>query len=190
MNTSEDIPTVEPLEITKGSTVRWNKTISHYKADDGWVLTYAFRGDVVLNVTGVPDGANHSITLSVTETSKLNAGSYWWQSYATKGSERFDVDSGTLQVLVDFAVLLGGSYDGRTHEKKVLDALKATLEGRSTTLDQEVRVNGKQVKFYDMSEILVLYDRFRAYVASQENEERIKNGQGSSSNVFVRFSRG
>lgn len=189
LNTATDIPSTEPLKITKGSTVKWSKTLSHYPADDGWVLTYAFRGGVVLDVAAIADGSDHSVTLSATATGALAAGAYWWQSYATKGSERFDVEAGSLQVIADLASLQGGVYDGRTHEKKVLDSLQATLEGRASTLDREVKINGREVKFYEMTDILVFYDKYKALVAQQDNQERVNRGEKSSSNVYMRFGR-
>lgn len=189
LHTPQDIPEVEPLDITAGSTVKWKKTLSHYKASDGWTLTYAIRGATILDITASADGADHSVTLSATQTGALKSGTYWWNAYASKGVERFDVGTGTFTVKANLASLLGGAYDGRSHVKKVLDAIEATLEGRASTLDKETEINGVRVEFYSATELLLLYDRYKAMYSKEVNAERIARGNKSRGIIYTRFIR-
>lgn len=187
MHTSSDIQSIEPTEIIKGSTVKWNKTLEHYKADDGWALTYAIRGGSVLDITATASGSDHSIILSTAQTTALLAGNYWWQSYATKGSERFDVASGQINVKSNLAFQQSGSYDGRSHVKKTLDAIEATLEGRATTADSEIVINGRSAKYWGAPDLLVFRDRYKSEYIREVRAEKIKIGMNSGANIHVRF---
>jgi len=187
LHTATDIPNIEPTEIIKGSTVKWNKSLSHYSATDGWTLTYAIRGVSVLDITAIANGADHSIVLSATQTAALYEGDHWWQSYATKGAERFDVGSGQINVKNDLAFIQAGQYDGRSHVKKVLDAIEATLEGRASTADLKVQINGRSVEHWTPEQLVFLHDKYRGHYAQEINANRISNGMRTKSKVYTRF---
>ena len=121
-----DIATTEPTIITAGSTIQWTKNLSDYKPEDGWVLSYRFFS-VSQNkeVTATDNGdSTHLAVISATASGGYTSGDYNWQAFVTKGSERFDVGCGELHV----NAYPTGAVEGRSHVKRTLDAIEATIE--------------------------------------------------------------
>lgn len=187
--------TTEPEKITAGDLVAWKREASGLsiptgevpKASAGWALTYALvKSGTRIQITASASGDDHLVTLAATTTAGYTVGVYQWQAYVTKTTERYLVDSGTIEILANFAAATSG-YDGRSHARKVLDALKAKIESRATKDQEQMLVGGQVVGQMPIHRLLEFYDRFKAEVASEEAAERVANGMGSGRNIYVRF---
>jgi len=185
---ADDIPTTEPYKITAGETVKWTKDLSDYKPDDGWTLKYFLvRSGSQKSITATDNGdGTHLVTIAATDSAGYDTGIYHWQARVEKGSEKYNVDSGTLEVLPEFAAKSSG-YDDRTHVKKVLDAIEAVIEGRASKDEMGYTIAGRRLDRTPIADLLVLRDKYMGEYQNELIAERIANGDSSARKVKVRF---
>lgn len=183
-----DIPTTEPAVLNVGDTWKWTKTLANYPASD-WTLTYTFKSSAGgFTFDASADGDAYSITVAKDATAGYSAGFYSWVASVTDGSERYIVDSGTCTLNPDYlAGTATAAYDGRTHARKVLDAIEAVIEGRATVDQQEYEIAGRRLKRMAIAELLKLRQHYKAEVAAQLNAEKIRNGTGTGRRIQFRL---
>lgn len=180
-------PTTEPTQFYKGDSVSWEKSLAHYPASE-WALVYYLRGATVLDVTCTADGDTHVATISAAASDALTAGTYWWQAIATKDSDVKTVGNGKIEVLASLSDIATGTHDGRSHVKKVLDALEAVLENKATLDQTSYSIQGRSLSRMSPDEILKWYDRYKKLYADELRKEQLANGiQAKSSKIQVRF---
>jgi len=182
-------PTIEPTAFTAGDTVTWEKTLDCYKASEGWVLTYAIRNqNNTINLTATADGDKHNVSLTAVTTAGYTAGTYWWQSYATKASERKTVDSGELVICENLAV--SAAFDGRSHAAKVFEALKAVMESKATADQLSYSIAGRSITKLSPEELLKWLNFYKRQVRNEENAEKLRKGIKDNTGVVkVRFTK-
>ena len=196
--TTPAIPTTEPTEITAGSTVKWKKTLSNYKPDDGWSLAYYYRGaGAGLDVEGedlvVADGSSFLITIpayaddDAPATSNLSAGSYFWQSWVSneETGEEYQVGEGRLTVKANLLNSdVSEAFDGRTDAEVRLDAVRVALGKAVAKNAQEYQIAGRMKREHSLTELMGLEKN----LVQQVNSERAQSG-GSPfmRNIEVRF---
>ena len=191
-----DIPTTEPEKITAGDYVTWKKKSgdcvnpsgTELKASDSWTLTYALVKDgKQITITANASGDDFMVTLAAATTAAYKPGFYHWQAYCTGGSsERYMVDSGTIEILPNLADESTG-YDNRSHVKKVLDAIEATVQNRASSDQAGMVVGGEVVGHIPLHRLLELKRTYEGYYRDEVRTERLANGQGHESNIYVRF---
>ena len=185
-----EIPTVEPSEFVAGDFIHWRKAENSDRSiADGWVLSYAIvAAGKNIDIQCTDNGDNtHLATIAVAESKTLPSGTYNWQSYVTKGDERYFVDDGVVKILVNFADVDGG-YDGRSYWRITLENIEAVLQKRASRDQSSYTVNGRQLSRTPVADLILLYDKAKANVAAEERAEDQKNGIGGSNNILVRFS--
>ena len=182
-----EIPTTEPTEVTAGDTVQWGiQNLPDYPAGDDWVLSYIFRNSQGgFSIEADADGDNYSIDVSAEDTAAWEAGDYSFQAYVTKDGERKTVRSGVMTVKQNFAT--ADTHDGRSHAKRTLDAIEATIEGRASVDQESYTIMGRQLKRTPMADLLKLRDRYAAIYNAEKNAEDAKNGKGGKNKIKVRF---
>ena len=183
------IATTEPTQFTAGDTVKWKIENSDYPADNGWVLTYAFRSaERSFDVTSSATGADHSVTITPTTSATFTTDTdtdYVWQSYMTKAEERYQVDSGSLKVKYNLAG--STAFDGRTHTKKVLNALESLLEGKATKDQQSYSIGNRSLSRMSPAELLEWRSYYMNLYNSEVQAEAINNGLGHKGRILVRL---
>ena len=184
------IPTVEPDKIYQGDSVSWEKSLDDYPASDGWTLRYAIQGPTNVGVVNsTPTGADHLISISKSTTAAWTAGQYWYQAYVEKASERVTLYKGQFELIKSLDTGISGAYDGKTHYQTVLEALKATLEGKATRDQLSYSIRGRSLSRMSMQEIT---DAIATYQRLVNKEQRdLKRAQGiavKSNKVRTRFS--
>jgi hypothetical protein len=83
-----------------------------------------------------------------------------------------------------------GAFDGRTQAQKDLDAVKAAI--RSIVAGgavSEYKIGSRNLKRYDLSELLELESRLKSIVAKENKAKLIASGLGDPHNLYVRFNR-
>lgn len=181
-----EIPTIEPSQFTVGDTVKWKKTLDCFKASDSWVLTYSLRNATnTINLTATASGDDHLISLTAVTTAAYTAGEYWYQAYVTKGAERYQVETGSIVIKENLAA--SATFDGRSHVKKVLDALEATILGKASKDQLSYSIQGRSLSRMSASEVIEWRDKYKAEYQQELREERIAKGLGNNSIVKVRF---
>lgn len=181
------IPTVEPLEITAGDYVQWQKKLSDYLATDGWVLSYAFiNASAKFSANSTASGSDHLITLAAATTGSYASGIYKWQSYVTNGSQRITIDGGEVVVKPNFATAT--TYDSRSDAKKTLDAIEAEILARAEGgMTVEYTIGDRSLKKSSVSELIVLRDKYRSIYLSEQNKEKMAKGLGRTNRILTRF---
>jgi hypothetical protein len=177
--------TIEPSSFTKGDSVSWIKSLSEYPASE-WTLAYAIRGAVSLNITAAAHGNEYDVAISATQSNTLTAGTYWWQAVVTKGAERITVDNGQFIVTPSLQDANAG-YDGRSHVKKVLDALEAIIEKRATLDQQSYAIAGRSLSRMTIEEIFIFRDKYKKLYAAELKELDAAKGLGRGNKVQIRF---
>lgn len=176
----------EPKTITAGDTLSWTESLDDYLASAGWVLSYALiLAGGPKTITATASGGDHAVSVSAATTAAWAAGTYAWQSYVTKGSERHTVATGTMQVRPNFAAAT--AYDSRSTAQQTLDAIEATILGKASSDQQTMIVGGIHLVKYPVGDLLALRDRYAAIVQQERRAARIAEGMGSGGQVLVRF---
>jgi len=189
-----------PSEIRAGDTVKWkdNSTtevfggeLKEFKSDE-WTLKYYLRfnkGNEAHTSTGSVSGTGWEFTISASETTGFDSGTWYWQAVATKASEALTLGYGSL-VVEDSLVYTSGpaAYDGRTQAKQDLEAIQLAIrtlvKGGAV---QEYKIGNRNLKRYDLADLIQLEARYKAEVKREEQAELMANGLGNPRNMFVRF---
>lgn len=180
------IPSNEPDIITKGDSTSWTKSFPNYKASDGWVLTYYFRGAATLDKAATADGDDHLVELTTANTDTLTAGDYAWAAKVAKGSEVITVETGQLTVLNDLADESTG-YETRPYVKRVLDSIEALMLGKTTQDASSYSIQGRSLTRYSFEELETLRDKYQRLWNSYLKKQKRKSGQSTSRKIKVRF---
>ena len=182
-----DPATKEPDAAREGDTIKWEKDLADYSAADSWVLKYAFRGNSsTIDITAAASGKKHLISITAATSADYSSGVYDVLGWVEKGSERYTVYSGTIEILADLEAA-GSSYDGRTHVKKTLDAIEAVLENRATKEILESSIEGVAIKRIPHEELMAMRGRYLAWYKEELAAENIKLGMGTGRTILTRF---
>lgn len=183
MSAMSIIPTIEPSTATAGDTIQWSKSLPDYPASAGWVLKYALRGVVgTLDITATVSGPSYLATGVMPAV----AGDCTLQGFVTNGSEKHTIYIGTIKLTPDISAL-AGTYDGRSHAKRVLDAIEAVIEGRAGKGDQELTIDGTRLVKMSAEQLKLLRTYYRNEYTAEQRAENVRNGRGSGRKVVVRF---
>ena len=148
-----DVPTTEPTEVVAGDTLTWRRSLADYPASAGWVLSYALvnaAGQIAISASA--DGDDHLVSVAAATSAAYPVGTYAWQAYVTKTTERYLVDSGRLTVLPNLAAQVGG-YDNRSWAQKTVDAIEQWMATRSPQV-AEYQINGRAMKYWEDAKLL------------------------------------
>lgn len=179
------IPEVEPKQIRKGDTTKWNKILSDYLADDGWALTYKLVNQTDnIDITAVADGSKHTIVLTAAITAAYITGTYTWIGHVTKALERYTIGNGSMIVQPDLAAINSEGIDLRTNAQQVLDLLnKAMLDHGAQAYTQAYSIAGRQMTFRSLSDFM----SYRSKVQAEVNAERLLSGAKPENKILVRL---
>lgn len=182
----DNIPTVEPSVITEGDTVKWRKALPAYPAPT-WTLNYALvnsGGQITFSSTA--DDEAHLVSVAPATTGTWSPGSYAWQAYVTDGTDRFTVGQGYIEIRKNFASFALGD-DARSHPRKVLDALRLTMEGKASSDQLAMSIRGRSISRMGAAELIKWLDYYEKQVAREEQEERSRRGLGSRRRISYRI---
>lgn len=136
-----------PSKITAGTSVSWLVVLPAFPASSGWTLTYTLVSpSAQVQVTSTPSGVDHLFEIPLADSADWSPGKYSWQSHVSNGTERYQVDAGTVDIVGDYAGATTGT-DTRTWLDKAIEALQAAIAGRAsaTQLTQSLP-NGLQIQ--------------------------------------------
>ncbi|MCC8368785.1 MAG: hypothetical protein LN573_01705 [Rickettsia endosymbiont of Oxypoda opaca] len=180
------LSTSEALSFTVGETVQWQKELINYPTKDGWQLVYCCRNFAYsFEVKAEVQKDHYVIRLSSEETSKYKPAIYWWQSRIIKENEQYIVENGEFVIKPNLALL--DSYDGRSHVKKVLDALEATILGKASRDQLSYSISGRSLSRLSPTELLKWRDTYKAEYARNLQEEQLSKGLSGHNLIKIRF---
>ncbi|AGY57137.1 hypothetical protein GKIL_0891 [Gloeobacter kilaueensis JS1] len=177
-----------PNPINQGSTYTWLDSLVDYPANQGWVLTYYFRGGgSALNLPAIASGADFQSSLTSAQTAGLAAGQIYWQAKVQQGSQIVTVGSGAITVILDLAAA-PPTYDGQTPAQAQLAAAEAAIQRRLSGQDvEEYTVEGRSLRRMSLMSLIDLRDRLRLEVERESAADSIANGQGDPRVLGVMF---
>ena len=186
-----------PSEIRAGDTVKWRDdsttdVFGNEIQSDEWALTYYLRfnhGHEGHTSVGSIFGSGWEFTISATDSAEFDAGDWYWQAIATKDAEKITLGYGSLTVEPSLSYTGNpAAYDGRTQAKKDLEAVQASIRALlAGGAVQEYKIGNRNLKRYDLADLIQLEGRLKAEVKREEQAELMANGLGNPRNMFVRF---
>jgi hypothetical protein len=182
-----DTPTNEPLELRAGDTWEWRREdLADYPAPT-WLLSYYFkRHDANFNFNAAADGIAHAVSVPAATSAGFAPGLYSWFAFVVSGAERFEVDRGDVNVLPNLGV--AGNLDNRSHARKVLDAIRALIEGRASLDQKSYTIGNRSLERIPIPELLQLRSVYEAEVMAEERAAALDSGQAlPSRKIQVRF---
>ena len=185
---AKTIPSIEPLAFTAGDTIAWLKSLADFSAADGWVLNYRFiNASNKFDVVGSASGADHAININAATSAAYVAGIYSWQSYVTKGAERYTVATGSVEIMADLAAKASG-FDTRSPAQKCLDLLNIAFASYGNkAYTQEYEIAGRRMKFNTPGDFLAFRSKVQQEVNREINANKIKNGLSVRNKSTVGF---
>lgn len=185
------VPEIEPLELTAGDRAQWKRTdLDDFPADE-WTLTYYLRSNQAggqIDITAVADGTDFEVDESTTNTAAYTPGVYYWSAFVSKAGDRKLVGQGRL-VIKENPSDISYPVDRRTHARRTLEAIEATIEGRATTDQQRYvfQAVGRSVDRVPIADLLKFRDYYAGLVATEDEQAAIERGESPGRNIFIRF---
>lgn len=192
-----------PPSITSGVDAVWTdaETVDVFGESVTSVthtLVYYFRLNTAgegVTATGVAYNSGWKITLPASDTSAMDASTDWYfQAVLTKTSDSTVSEYSRGQIEVKPSLSYSGTpaaFDGRTQAQKDLDAVQAAIRSLiSGGAVSEYRIGNRNLKRYDLSELIELESRLKSVVAKENKAKLIASGLGDPHNLYVRFNRG
>lgn len=176
---------VEPYIIRTGESLKWYRDEpADYTAALGYSLKYElFNADQLIEITeDTLDGGRYLVEVSAATTADWVPGAYDWACYATKSGEKWFVAEGTVEIVEG-----GTARDARSHARKMLDAIEATLQGKATRDQQSLSIAGRSISRYTPDELEQWRDKYRREVRLEERRKQIADGR-SPNRAKARFS--
>ena len=191
-----------PQTIQAGTTAVWvdDSTVDVFgnPVDNSThSLTYYLRANTAgegVTANGVAYNSGWRTTLAVGTTTSMDAGTWYFQAVATNLSDSTVIELGRGSFTVDPALSYSGTpgaYDGRSQIQKDLDAVQAairTIIGGGAV--SEYRIGNRNLKRFDLTELMELESRLKAQLAREKKAEMIANNLGNPHSLFVRFNQG
>ncbi|HEV2350812.1 MAG TPA: hypothetical protein VG028_13305 [Terriglobia bacterium] len=182
---------MEPICVTAGDTLLWYRSVPPYLASAGWTLHYSLRGvpGSAIDFDSTPYNVDdHQVNVTAATTSAWLPGEYTVQGYAVNAGtgERHLIFEGFIKVKANLQSA-DASYDGRSHARKCLDAIEATLEGRAADDILDSTIEGTIIRRMNPQDLLLYRDRYRAEVRTEEAKAKISEGRATGRNIYARF---
>jgi hypothetical protein len=177
-----------PASLTAGDSLKLQFELPDYSATAGWVLSFVLVSATgQITITSSASGAAHAVSVSPATSSAWAPGRYRWQAYVAKGTtDRVTLASGQVDILPNLATATAG-LDTRTHVRRTLDAIEATIEGRASADVLSYQIAGRELRKIPLTELLELRDRYRRDARAEDAAQRLANGQAPRNKIFVRL---
>ena len=180
-------PASGPASFRVGDTVKWILDVSSDFSTSEYTLTYTFFNSSSSFTAQGEAYTEYSylITISASDSSKLTAGEYSYVAQLSNDEDVYTVSTGTVTVLPAPA----SGVDGRSHVKKVLDALEAAIEGRATRTDLEYQIGDKRIRHMSAGELYQAWRKYKSLYEQELSAERVAKGLKPLNKIYTRFSR-
>lgn len=187
---SATISKSEPAQLRAGETLHFVKSLSNYPADNGWNIAYSFRGSpsTKIDFTSTPSGKDHSVTVAFSDTAAWLPGIYFGTGTVTDGTTAKVVWTGQLQILPNLSVMDGG-IDTRNQNRRILDNVRAVIEGRASSTILNSEVEGTRLDRLSHKELMALESTYNTKVRNEEIELLQAQGKPTGRTIYAHFTR-
>ena len=186
-----------PSEFRAGDTVKWrdNSTTDVFGNDiqsSNYTLTYYLRTNTASeghSVVGTDYQDGWQFQIPSYTTSGFDSGTWYFQAVADGLGQKFTLASGSLKVLASLSYSgTPAAFDGRSQTKKDLEAVQTAIRTLiSGGAVQEYKIGNRNLKRYDLGDLIQLEGRLKAEVKREDQAELIANGLGNPRQLYVRF---
>ena len=174
-----------PSTLQAGLTWEWDASFSDYPASTYTLVYTLINSSGKITITASADDDDYAVSIAKATTAGYAAGVYSYQAVVTDGTDSFLAESGSITITPDFAAAT--TYDDRSHAKKVLDAIEATLEGKASQDQQMIMIGGRQITTFSPDQLLSFRDAYRAEYKAEQVAAGIAAGNGNSRKIKVKF---
>jgi hypothetical protein len=176
-----------PARFAAGDTLDKTFSLADYPATAGYTLTFFLVSKTgQIRIDAQASGSNHHLVVLSGMSSDYVPDTYAWQAVVVKPGERVSIASGRIEITPNFATATAG-LDTRTHARRTLEAIEATIEGRASSDILSYQIAGRELRKIPVTELLLLRDRYRADVRAEEAVERAASGGLPKNKIFVRL---
>jgi len=191
-----------PATIAAGTTVVWidDATVDVFGAavdNTTHSLTYYLRRNTNaegVTASGVAYNNGWKVTLAAATTEAMVAGDWYFQAVATNLSDSTIIELGRGSFAVEASLSYSGTpgaYDGRSQLQQDLDAVQAAIRTIiSGGAVAEYRIGNRNLKKFELTELMELESRLKAQLAREKKAELIANNLGNPHSLYVRFNQG
>jgi hypothetical protein len=175
---------VEPSRVRANTTVYWERVLSDYSADDSWTATYKLNasGLATITITTTGSGTTHTVDSKPATTTGWAAGDYVWVLLVTDGTDTFELDTGTIEVVAENA-----TGNDLLDAQNYLAAAEAELGERVTGKPSSYSIKDRSLTRMDEGELRKTITYWRKRVQVLEDAERRRKGQKSKRIIHARF---
>ena len=172
-----------PSQIKAGTTFKFSLNLTAYPASD-WTIHVYLRGANAIDMQSEPQGNMHIFNISALDTKEYKAGHYGYSLRAihSESGEVDELEAGAVEIKTDLATV-STSQDLRSHARKTLDAIEATIEGRASLDQERYRINNRELYRTPLETLKKLRDQYRAEVSREEAKLSGKSMFGKSLRV-------
>jgi len=173
-----------PAQHTAGDTLRLPVAVPGYLPQDGWTLSYALvnagesiRFDAVDNGDG-----RFLVDQAAADTASWAPGRYRWGASLRRGTDRFTVATGEIEILPDLAGATTG-LETRGRWARILDNLERAYEQMSAGEIQTAMVvyGSRTVQFRSLDQLI------KAISHARLQAERERAGDAGGHRLGVRI---
>ncbi|MEO0680386.1 MAG: hypothetical protein AAF192_08225 [Pseudomonadota bacterium] len=158
-----------PARLTAGT--RWAWRIASPVTDPAevsavWTFVRHDGAGAAFEITATNDGGAYLVEATAAQTAALAAGPYLYAVTLTRTADGLTVagDSGGVEVVAKLAA----GTDRRTFNRRMLDAISATIEGRATTDAESLTIEGRTIAKTPLESLADLRARYARMVAAEE----------------------
>lgn len=151
-----------PKTITAGTSASW--AFADDRAGE-WV--YYLRGPGAYEIHGQLEDGQVTFSPGADATETWAPGLYEWRLYLQNGTDKQAIAGGKLTVEADFTQLPAG-HDGRSHAKRMLDAIEATLEGRVVSDHEKYSIDGRSLDRIPIEQLHKLRRQYKRTVMKED----------------------
>ena len=128
-------------------------------------------------------------------TAEMDASPAWYfQAVLTKTADNTTSEYSRGQIEVKPSLAYSGTpaaFDGRSQAQIDLDAVKAAIRSLiNGGAVQEYKIGSRNLKRYDLSELIQLESRLKSIVARENKAKLMASGLGDPHNLYIRFNNG
>lgn len=187
---TDNYPSREPDELYVGARWAWKRPdITSAYPTATYTLKYRFSRltstGTVLSITAAKTGSEHVVEVSQTVTGGYTADEYYWQAVVIRDSdsEEVVVDEGFWTLIND----LDTDVDTRSHNYKVLVAIRATIEGTASKEQTSYSIAGRSLSRRSPEELMALEREYAQRVKNDREQAKRKSGRSVGSRVLAQF---
>ena len=183
-------PFIFPTEFVQGDEFTFRYADSGiYPITDGWTINLSLRGGgTAIDIASTVDGGNYLLEVAPAVTALWAPGKYIAQLYALLAAshKRTTIWEVYVRVLPNLAVAAAGT-DQRTHARRTLEAIEATIEGRAGDDILDSQIDNTTFRRLAPDQLLRLHSYYVAKVRSEEAKARALAGLATGRNILARF---